>query len=417
MSSGDTDAVYFLFGATLLSPRESFMVELPQLPDPIFTSSSSSLGIHLFRAMVANEAFGDLISSRLAVSNIFVVFHKRIRPSSISSLSTMKILDSLHLPPSCIKVSFKLNINSSSNTNDAQDLSSKQDLQDAQLSPEKKLKSTTRRLRFDSGQTTTDFESCREPSFSTRSSSLNKSSVSSTSSTTNTSSSIRSSIDMELCTPATKKSHCAPTRYSLDSNSMHLCTPALGRNISKSPMELCTPAIPKGAALTPVPVKNLRGPGAFMELCTPAIPRCAMLTPAPVKNSCGPGAFMELCTPAIVRCSMEPCTPAIINPPIDPNLSSEDFMQLCTPAVNTNSRKLSLENASDISKISKSSKQLCSVDEYSTMELTPVTSNTCKRVSMIDLNSPISNCFDVDNDDNLEDVFICLPEPIRGFKL
>jgi len=100
--------VGFLFGATILSPREAFHVVLPPLPRAPVSSveSNSSTGLHLLRAMLGNEQFHTLISTRLPVSNIHVVLGCYRRPTT--GTSNLKVLEKFNLTASCRKVFFIL---------------------------------------------------------------------------------------------------------------------------------------------------------------------------------------------------------------------------------------------------------------------------------------------------------------------
>jgi len=108
LCNDDVCQVSFLFGATILSPREAFHVILPPLPSAPASSeeSNSSTGLHLLRAMLGNEQFHKLISTRLPVSNIHVVLGCSRRPST--GTSNLKVLEKLNLTASCRKVLFIL---------------------------------------------------------------------------------------------------------------------------------------------------------------------------------------------------------------------------------------------------------------------------------------------------------------------
>jgi len=102
--------VSFLFGATILSPREAFKVVLPALPTSTTKTNSdgstSSTGVYLLRAILGNEHFQKLISRRLPVSNLHVGLTCHHWPST--DVGGLKALETLNLTASCRKVSFIL---------------------------------------------------------------------------------------------------------------------------------------------------------------------------------------------------------------------------------------------------------------------------------------------------------------------
>jgi len=270
-------SISFIFGATPLSPREVYTIPLPVTAG--HRSTYSRVGVHLFRAMVTHEKLHNLTSSRLPVSNMFVLFCKSNSPP----ISTLQLLPCYSLPPitRCPRVHFIITSQESMES----------------MAPAV----ATRRLRFTSG--TSRLTPCIPES------------------------SPRSYPSPECASPS--KSVEIEVKTCKKPQQMELCTPLVTRQEFSTPqvfrarcsssnipvsMELCTPAQPPGTD------RSIRAP-VGMELCTPATRSENLCTPS-LNLRTRFREDLELCT----HDDMELCTPAI-----RPRVS--DVMELCTPAI------------------------------------------------------------------------------------
>ena len=287
--TGDVASISLVFGATPHSARQVFTIPTPDyITDSSSSSCSSKAGVHLFRAMMSHDTLHDVLSSRIPVSNMFILVSKRN-----SGSSSMISLPEFSLPSSstCSRVSFNFSFPSPA--------------------PAESAPAATRRLRFTSGADT-DQVSVTE--------------------------------SMELCTPFTQVKQLprvaqlssSAVTTACNSEDMQLCTPAVRWRSQPSDllqtdsMELCTPAVSKMNSVLCTPAPSLSQPSS-MELCTPAVS---------VKQSSQdqytPGVpSMELCTPAVP--SMELCTPAASNN-IKKRLET-DCMDMCSPAIINNIKR------------------------------------------------------------------------------
>jgi len=274
----DLVSISFMFGATPLSPREVYMIQLPQTSGLLQTNSR--LGVHLFRAMVTHDQLHGLTSTRLPVSNMFILFCRSTTPPT----SYLQMLPSYSLPPitRCPRVHFKISTLENEEDN---------------VVPI----AATRRLRFCSGA-----------------SRLNPSIPESSPGSLHAGDVLESP---DLLSPVRKGADIIRTeavlRTSRKSELMDLCTPMvtriagprLGPGGALETVELCTPQVTR-AECTPLHVG--------MELCTPAVNLRTKFREQ-----------MDLCTPAVSMRTgdcMEACTPAF-------RTRVSDSMELCTPAI------------------------------------------------------------------------------------
>ena len=250
---------------------------------------------------MSHQTLHDVTSSKLPVSNVFILVSKR--SSSLISSSMIDVPDFSLPPPSrCPRVVFKFKL------------------------PEPEpvsVQVASRRLRFTSGA---DTDSRRS--------------------------------DMELCTPAVAR---LPVRDSLPS-SMELCTPAVKTippqmdswtpKLLPSRMEFCTPAIKQLPSSMEMCTPAVGHPSS-MELCTPAVNHLPssmeLCTPANNNIVCS----MELCTPSV--------TPVTCINGVQPDRSNrvsaavqEDSFDLKTPEISN----LSLESPNKKTKTSHSKEEL-----------------------------------------------------------
>jgi len=268
-------SISFLFGATPLSPREVYTIPIPDTAQ--HKSTYSRVGVHLFRAMVTHDKLHNLTSSRLPVSNMFVLFCKSNSPP----ISTLQLLPCYSLPPiaRCPRVNFIITSLESIESK-APDIA-------------------TRRLRFTSG--TSRLTPCIPES--SPDSYPSPKCVSPGKSLEIEVKTCKKPQQMELCTPLVSRQEFSTpqvfrARCSNIPVSMELCTPAHSLSTDRSiqatvGMELCTPATRSENLCTPA--LNLRTRfREDLELCT--------------------HDDMQLCTPAVrtrVSDAMELCTPAM----------------------------------------------------------------------------------------------------------
>jgi len=257
------NSINFVFGATAHTGREIYSVEVPDgiHPFPDY-SSSSRTGLHLYRAMLANNALQDRLNSRIPVSNIFTVISKRnLIPSPCSDL--------LHLPEyllpvttRCSRVLFQFS------------------------SPPPPSLAAARRLRFASGNDPPGpgHGHCGSGGSGGR------------------------SLHTDQGTPCTQ----AQLRPRVGAEDMELCTPAIRwktphTELLQSPMTMCTPALTQHSWDT-LCTPSVQVQPSSMEMCTPL---------GSNKHSLDMGSptlsRMELRTPASnkVVSSMEMCTPQV----------------------------------------------------------------------------------------------------------
>lgn len=265
-------SISFLFGATPLSPREVYTIPLPDTA--VHGSTYSRVGVHLFRAMVTHEKLNNLTSSRLPVSNMFVLFCKSDSPP----ISALQLLPCYSLPPitRCPRVHFIITSQES-------------------MAPVV----ATRKLRFTSG-TSRLTPSIPESSPDSYPSPV---SVSPSKSVETEVKTCKKPQQMELCTPlVTRQEFSTPQAF------RSRCS-----NIPVG-MELCTPAQPLGTD------RSFQAP-VGMELCTPATRSENLCTPA-LNLRTRFREDLELCN----QDDMELCTPAI-------RTRASEVMELCTPAI------------------------------------------------------------------------------------
>jgi len=297
-----------LFGATPISPREVFTIRIPQTTDHL--TSCSRVGVYLFRAMLNNDMLHSLTSSKLPVSNTYLLFCKTSAPPT----SSLRLLPSYSLPPitRCPRVTF--NIHSV-------------DTVEEMVVPIE----ATRRLRFTSGTSksklTSAIQECSPDLLYSKldsTSPIDKKSDQSDN-CKNVETVLRTSRKqerMELCTPLVRRvpNHpqvfCTPAPSYTNMSSMQLCTPAPGSNTDMSTirprtasMDICTPAASsrlRGTnALLDTPVSD------SMELCTPAIR---------TRTS----EEMELCTPSVSNIKLKSFVTEQVLNPCDSNLEEKD---------------------------------------------------------------------------------------------
>ena len=91
LDHGDVDSISFLFGATVHSAREVYTVNVPNNLnwEPGAGQPQSRLGLHLYRAMMSHDSLHDITSSRLPISNMFLMISR----TSLSFSSSL-----IHLP-------------------------------------------------------------------------------------------------------------------------------------------------------------------------------------------------------------------------------------------------------------------------------------------------------------------------------
>jgi len=298
-----------LFGATPISPREVFTIRVPQTTGHL--TSCSRVGVYLFRAMLNNDMLHSLTSSKLPVSNTYLLFCKTSAPPT----SSLRLLPSYSLPPitRCPRVTFNIH--------------SVDTVEEMAVPIE-----ATRRLRFTSGTSksklTSAIQECSPDLLYSELDSTSPVDKKSDQSDNckNVETVLRTSRKqerMELCTPLVRRvpNHpqvfCTHAPSYTNIYSMQLCTPAPGTNTDMS-----TSSRPRTASIdicTPAPESNTdmsttRPLTASMDICTPAassrLRGTTALLDTPVSDS------MELCTPAIrTRTSeeMELCTPSVSN--------------------------------------------------------------------------------------------------------
>jgi len=283
VEKNDLVSLSLLYGATPISPREVFTIRIPQTTS--HPTSTSRVGVHLFRAMLSNDKLQSLTSSRLPISNTYLLFCK----TSVPLTSSLRLLPSYSLPPTtrCPRVTFTIH---------------SLDTVDDMVEPIQ----ATRRLRFTSGTSklTLPIEECSPDlvyseldstsRLETRSDQPDK--------CKNVETVLRTSRkleQMELCTPLVRRVPNHPQVF---------FTPAPS-NTNMCTMQLCTPAPGSGKDMSVIRPRT-----ASMDICTPAansrIRGNSALLDTPVSDS------MELCTPAIRArtCDkMELCTPSVSN--------------------------------------------------------------------------------------------------------
>lgn len=293
------NSINFVFGATAHTGREIYSVEVPDgihsIPD---YSSSSRTGLHLYRAMLANNALQDRLNSRIPVSNIFTVISKRnLIPSPCSDL--------LHLPEyllpvttRCSRILFRFSF------------------------PPPPSLAAARRLRFASGN---------DPQASGDSGPGHERHCASGG----------PSLYTDQCTPCTQ----AQLMPRVVAEDMELCTPAFRwrtphASLLQSPMALCTPALTKLSCDT-LCTPSVQVQPSSMEMCTPLVSSNKHLLDmgSPTLSS------MELCTPASnnVVSSMEMCTPQVQLP----DRVTEDSLDVKTPEISN----LTLESQNKKTKV------------------------------------------------------------------
>jgi len=303
VENNDLVSLSLLFGATPISPREVFTIRIPQTTGRL---SNSRVGVYLFRAMLNNDKLHSLTSSRLPISNTYLLFCKTSAPLT----SSLRLLPSYSLPPitRCPRVTF--NIHSV-------------DTVEEMVVPVE----ATRRLRFTSGTSilTPAVQECSPDLLYSEHDSTSPLDIRSDQSdkcknveTILTTS--RKLERMELCTPLVRRvpNHpqvfCTPAPTLTSMSSMQLCTPAFGSNKDRSTirprtasMDICTPAATSrlrgNSALLDTPVSD------SMELCTPAIR---------TRTS----DEMELCTPSVSNMELNSFVTAVN--PCDSNLEEKD---------------------------------------------------------------------------------------------
>ena len=132
--TGDVACVSLVFGATPHSARQAFTIPTPDIITDSSSSSSSCssrVGVHLFRAMMSHDTLHDVLSSRIPVSNMFILISKKnINSSSMISLPEFSLPSS----STCPRVSFNFSFPSPA--------------------PAESAPAATRRLRFTSGADT-----------------------------------------------------------------------------------------------------------------------------------------------------------------------------------------------------------------------------------------------------------------------
>jgi len=297
-----------LFGATPISPREVFTIRIPQTTGHL--TSCSRVGVYLFRAMLNNDMLHSLTSSKLPVSNTYLLFCKTSAPPT----SSLRLLPSYSLPPitRCPRVTF--NIQSV-------------DTVEEMVVPIE----ATRRLRFTSGTSksklTSAIQECSPDLLYSELDSTSPVDKKSDQSDNckNVETVLRTSRKqerMELCTPLVRRvpNHpqvfCTPAPSYTNMSSMQLCTPAPGSNTDMSTirprtasMDICTPAASSRlrgtSALLDTPVSD------SMELCTPAIR---------TRTS----EEMELCTPSVSNIKLNSFVTEQVLNPCDSNLEEKD---------------------------------------------------------------------------------------------
>ena len=301
VENSDLVSISLLFGATPVSPREVYTIKIPQTTGNL--ASSARVGVHLFRAMVSNDSLHRLTSSRLPVSNTYLIFCKTNAPVT----SSLLLLPSYSLPPStrCPRVTF--NIRSV-------------DMEEEMMVQVE----ATRRLRFTSGASkqTPAFHECSPDLFAETVTISPVDKTDKPDESDNIETVLRTSRKpklMELCTPLVRR---------VTSHPQVFCTPAPSHT-ARSSIQLSTPA-PRSRGLT-----SIRPHTASMDICTPAPSfklreNSVSLIDTPVSDE------MVLCTPAVrTRKSdeMELCTPSVSSlelvqeqclHPCDSNLEEKD---------------------------------------------------------------------------------------------
>jgi len=279
LEKDDLVSISFLLGATPLSPREIYTIDIPKTSNHLATNFR--VGVHLFRAMVINDQLHNLTSSRIPVSNIFILFCRSSSPLT----SSLQLLPTYSLPPvtRCPRVTFRL-----------------RSLDDmiVPVAP-------NRRLRFTSGTSrlTPAIPECSpDVLFS----------------------------DHDKCSPEWRESNEKPKdvesilRTSKKPEMMELCTPLVSRIV---PQVLSTPA----PTLQEVGSMQLCTPASVnMDFCTPAVSsrirETDELLSTPIVSD-----LMDLCTPAVrtqVSDEMELCTPCINKLQLNSDKKVEDFYTL-----------------------------------------------------------------------------------------
>jgi len=279
LDSKELTSISFLFGATPLSPREIYTVKIP------FSSSScasnSRLGVHLFRSMVSNEKFQQLSSTKLPVSNLFILFCK----SSVPDFSCLRYMPDYSLPPisRCPRVNISII---------------------PSIETEVPPLPASRRLRFNSGlvhdmnkeeHNQDGFNSPEDCGASADTPEYGFNDVA------NNDKMMKSEDIVKTCRKVQHMDLCTPlvTRFSGPTNDF--TTPGVFTSTSRKKytqiMEKITPAF--NAKL------RLSDP---MDLCTPVInmSRLFQATPAPLVCC---GESMELCTPSIGDKDSKSCSP------------------------------------------------------------------------------------------------------------
>jgi len=281
VENSDLVSISLLFGATPVSPREVFTIKIPQTTGNL--ASSARVGVHLFRAMVSNDSLHRLTSSRLPVSNTYLIFCKTNAPVT----SSLLLLPSYSLPPStrCPRVTF--NIRSV-------------DMEEEMMVQVE----ATRRLRFTSGASkpTPSFHECSPDLFAETVTISPVDKADKSDECDNIETVLRTSRKpelMELCTPLVRRVTSHPHVF---------CTPAPSHT-ARSSIQLSTPA-PRSRGLT-----SIRPHTASMDICTPA-----------PSNKLRENGVSLLDTP--VSDEMVLCTPAV-------RTRKSDEMELCTPSVSS----------------------------------------------------------------------------------
>jgi len=294
VEKNDLVSLSLLYGATPISPREVFTIRIPQTTS--HPTSTSRVGVHLFRAMLSNDQLQSLTSSRLPISNTYLLFCK----TSVPLTSSLRLLPSYSLPPTtrCPRVTFTIH---------------SLDRVDDKVEPVE----ATRRLRFTSGTSalTPPIQECSpDPVYSELDST--------------------SPVDIRSDQLDNCKSVEPVLRTSRKLERMELCTPLM-RRVPNHPQVFCTPA----PSYTNI---------CSMQLCTPAPPRSDMSTIRPREDIFTPAASsrlrgnsalldtpgsdsMELCTPAIRTrtCDkIELCTPSVANMELN-SLFTEEVLDSC----------------------------------------------------------------------------------------
>jgi len=247
IETGDVISINILFGATYLSPREIYSIELPSVTSEE-SISSRHIGKQLFKSIVANQPLNEMTSSKIPVSNMYLVFCKR----SLPTLSELRLLNSYCLPSieRCPRANFIIGIPESP---DGDHLSNG-------VAP-------IRRLRFPSND--------NDDSNIVGDKHSGKPGLASITPRSNSdfSKHFSSNQVMDLCTPyiskSIKESKNDRELYT-PSYTLNTCTPATGRVNKNEPMDLCTPAVNAHKLPTTLITPALPPGSENMDLCTPA---------------------------------------------------------------------------------------------------------------------------------------------------